>query len=48
MMVMTSSCNMEGLEAGQQENILPPGQKYLPVSQTDLGLEGWLRMALNF
>lgn len=24
MVVMTPSCNMEGLEAGQQENIPPP------------------------
>lgn len=48
MVVMTPSCNMKGLEAGQQENIPLPRQKYLPVSQTDLGLAGWLRMTLNF
>lgn len=48
MVVMTPSCNMEGLEVGQQENIPPPRQEYLPVSQTDLELAGWLRMTLNF
>ena len=39
MMVMISSCNMEGLEAGQQENIFPLGRNICLYPKLPLDLQ---------